>query len=76
MPDPQGGVGFELAIARSGSVRRHAEQLADVLPDDCPAEEPGVEVRAVVRWTAAKSWPVHLLLYGPRWALALPMATT
>lgn len=28
---------------------------------------------AVVRWSAAESWPVHLFLYGPRWTLALPM---
>ena len=28
---------------------------------------------AIVRWSGAESWPVHLLLYGPRWALALPM---
>ena len=28
---------------------------------------------AAVRWSSAESWPVHLLLYGPRWVLSLPL---
>jgi len=27
---------------------------------------------AIVRWSPADFWPVHLILYGPRWILALP----
>lgn len=27
---------------------------------------------AASRWSAPEAWPVHLLLYGPRWLVALP----
>lgn len=28
---------------------------------------------AITRWSPPESWPVHLILYGPRWVLALPL---
>ena len=28
---------------------------------------------SVAKWSPADWWPVHLVLYGPRWVLALPM---
>lgn len=27
----------------------------------------------LIRWAPAGAWPVHLLLYGPRWVVALPL---